>query len=107
MVKNDEVDIKQIVSEVSLISSIYLFVFGAGIFIFQLYYWLHDGHWKKLSVLDGLEYLDEPPMGGHLDWLYSPHSWIDFHSLLQHFSLSLTFFFLSVLTYVVYKVTYH
>jgi len=95
MAKQDLLDIKQLVREVSIISSIYLFLFGAGVFIYQIVSWVQNKHWKQVSILDGLEYIDGPPLVDQLDWFYAPDSWIQVHRLLSQFSLSLTFFLLS------------
>jgi hypothetical protein len=103
MVEQKQIDSKLLVSDISLISCIYLFLSSIGVAIYQVYFWARSGQWTTLSILDGLEFIDGPPNTGRLDWLYRPHHWFWLHKLLNHISLALFLMLNAVMLWLVFR----
>jgi len=69
-----------------LISS--FFLAGTGIFFGQVYYYLKDGVWYSLSVINGLQNM---PGTEKFNWLSNPDNWIGLWNVLDFIPLSITF----------------
>lgn len=54
--------------------SITLFMIGAIVLATQVLYFLHDGVWVPVSLLDGIKYIDP-------DWVANPSSWVGLHQV--------------------------
>ncbi len=66
--------------------SICLFIPGLAVVVYQIYFWLRNGVWFGISVLDALKYFYSPR---NWPWLWYPDYWMGFHNILDKFPLFL------------------
>ncbi len=61
-------------------------IMGAGMLVvlYQIFYYLKEGDWLTISVIDALIYVQKDPW----PWLLYPGDWVGFHNLLQKTPLS-------------------
>lgn len=57
-------------------------IFGFGL---QIYWFLRDGLWWPLSIIDTLKIINSTSK--RLDWLYEPQSWQGIHIIMDRLSL--------------------
>lgn len=78
-----------------LVLGLFAFLLWAGgVLGYQIIFYLKNGAWQPLSVIDGLVYLSQerPSL-----WLLYPQDWIGLHKLLEAIPLSLGIALLGVL----------
>lgn len=64
---------------------------GISTFCYQVYYWLQNGEWLRLSLIDVGKYAYNGTTGPDAlgDWIYYPTEWIGVHALLDHVAITI------------------
>lgn len=64
---------------------------GVGTFFYQIYYWLQNGEWLRLSVIDLGKYIyaNSNTPNELASWVYYPTEWIGVHTMLDHIAITL------------------
>lgn len=61
-------------------------LFGIGIFVYQIIFWLINGSWKKIPVETLLELFQPSFYTNGYSWYYRPDSWIGVNKIIVGFS---------------------
>lgn len=77
--------------EMGLLTGICFVLAGIGTFLYQNYYWLQNGEWLRLSLVDvgKYAYANSNTPNDLASWVYYPTEWIGVHTILDHIAISI------------------
>lgn len=81
-------------------SGAFTIVGGIAIYLYQIYMWLRNGEWLRLSLVDFGKVIYESEYNFFGDdfsaWFYYPSDWAGVHTTLNHIPLTLSIIIIGI-----------